>query len=478
LSFAGPLATPVSQGTIQPVMGHSVPVKAPEEAPKLRLIKEKTIQNQFAPSVSVPVKRLGQTADRSNLGPQLDTTSVETPQSDKQALSTGITQVRVTRGRSQIVKFAQPIKRLSIAEPTLADLIPLSPTEIMINGKQRGVTSLVVWDEFGQEGLFDLYVENDTSELLQAVKAIAPTERFDARITDDSFIISGQISSSVILDEIRRLASAYGYRNDHFVDLTETPVPQVYLKVRIAEATRTATNELRVSFSYVHDKFSFLRLGNEPSETTGPGNQVNVTSTNIGGLLTTISPTRSLDIILDALETSGKISVLAEPNLVCTHGRTADFLAGGEFPFITGISNNGMPIITFKEYGVKLKFTPWLAIRSGRIELKVEPEVSSLDTSNCLDGLMNTNIRICGLLKRTTSTTVELKDGETLMISGILSREEQNAFQKIPFIGELPIIGVLFRNSQLNKADRELVVIVTPTIVKPSDYGKILGGPS
>lgn len=408
-------------------------------------------------------------------------------------LKGAITTLKVTKGRSQIIKFAQPITRISIAEPTLAELIPLSPDQIMINGKQRGITSLIVWDEFGQEGIFDLQVQNDTSELLDAVYAIAPNENIQARVTDDSFILTGAMSNSILLDEIRRLVSAYGYREANFIDLTETPSPQVVLEVKIAEASRNIIKDFKSSFTSPNGDLTLTRLGSLPVATPGvdngglqvnsviplvPGNSAipfnNQNTNQVGGILASLTPSPRWHFraALDALENKGKITILAEPSLVCTHGRTASFLAGGEFPFTSGTDQNGSPIISFKEFGVKLNFTPFIAIRSGRIELKVEPEVSQLDRSTCITG--QGGQLVCGLLRRTTSTTVDLKNGETLMISGIIQRDEANTFLQVPFIGNVPILGALFKNANFIKNERELVVVITPRIINNTDYGKVL----
>lgn len=413
----------------------------------------------------------------------------EKPNASPRTLQGTVTSIHVTRGRSQIVKFAQPIMRLSIAEPTVADIIPLSPDQVMINGKLRGVTSLVVWDENGQEGIFDLYVQNDSSELLNVVDQVAPNEKIQARVTDDSFILSGQVSSSVVLDEIRKTAAAYGFRDDKFIDLTDTPVPQVMLEVRIAEANRSVGRQLKTAFQVQSGKgdFSLVRLAN-PLDNVLLGRlgrssggllpnalgaiQNTQAGTNVGGFTGSINPLRNLSTMWDMLESNGKINTLANPTLVCTHGRTASFLAGGEFPFVGSVDQNGSPIVQFKEFGVKLNFTPWISVKSGRIEIKVQPEVSNLDTSNCIE---TRGSPVCGILKRSTDTTVDLMDGESLMISGILSREEQNTFAKVPFIGNVPVLGNMFKNANMSKSDRELVVVITPHIVKQTDYGKILG---
>ena len=375
---------------------------------------------------------------------------------DTPALQGTVTSIRVTRGRSQIVKFAQPVMRLSIADPVVADIIPLGPDQIMINGKQRGVTSLIVWDENGQEGIFDLYIQNDTSELLDAVHSISPQEKIQARVTDDSFILSGQVSNSVILDEIRKTAAAYGYRDDKFVDLTDTPVPQVVLEVRVAEASRSVGRELGTAFTQRSKPLTMNKL----------------VATNLESLTGTLFRNEGFNVAWSLLETKGKVNTLANPSLVCTHGRTASFLAGGEFPYVASVSQNGSPLIQFKEFGVKLNFTPWVSPASGRIELSVSPEVSNIDSTRCQT---SNGIQVCGILKRTATTTVDLMDGETLMISGILSREENNDFSNVPFITSLPILGNLFKNGNMNKLDREMVVVITPHIIKPSDYGRVLG---
>lgn len=403
------------------------------------------------------------------------------------------TDITVIRGRSRILKFAQPIARVSIADPQLADIIPLAPDEIMLNGRQRGVTSLIVWDNVGREGVFDLNITNDTSELQRAIEGIAPNENIRINVTDDSVVVSGTASNTVILDEIRQLAGAYGYRDTSFVDLTETPIPQVVLEVKIVEMSRQLARDLKTSFSSdAGNTFSITRLANTLETVTGssptgsavsglsqaasvttasngliPARPIAYTQSgnNLGGITGSLFGFggSNFGIAFDFLETEGKLRTLAEPKLVSTHGRAASFLAGGEFPFVAGVDAQGGPILSFREYGVGLNFTPWVNVRSGLIELQIAPEVSSIDTSNCVA----TNAgQVCGLIRRSTDTTVQLNDGETLMISGILSKSEEDTFAKVPFIGDIPIIGELFKNRTTNKRDTELIVVVTPRILE------------
>ena len=459
------------------IAGEATPqVLGLEEAPSLRLTNPTEVSN---PSYITP-----EPAPASDLSsfPKMEddpNASYEEDEATSTSLQGTITSLKVFRGRSQIIKFAQPITRVSIADPTIADIVPLSPDQIMLNGKQRGVTSLVVWDETGQEGIFDLHVQNDTSELMDAIHAIAPTEEMDIRITDDSLVVSGRVSNSVILDEIRRLAAAYGFRDQNFIDLTETPVPQVSLEVKIAEATRSVIKEFEVGLAAnVRNRLLLTKTDALPLEgTIVDGTLPAITTDNSGGLLGSFLPNISDDFSLqsrfDVLQTDGKVTLLAEPNLVCTHGRTASFLAGGEFPFIVAVDQNGNPVIEFKQFGVQLQFTPWISIRSNRVELRVTPEVSSIDTTVSQTAANGTEI--FGILTRRTDTTVELRDGESLLISGLLSRDETEALSKVPYAAELPIIGSLFRNKENTREDLELVVVVTPHIVRPGTYGNVLG---
>jgi pilus assembly protein CpaC len=187
-----------------------------------------------------------------------------------------------------------------------------------------------------------------------------------------------------------------------------------------------------------------------------------------GSLVGAYLPSWNEDLLAvwELMEQRGKISTLAEPNLVVTHGRQASFLAGGEFPYVTGISPQGVPQVAFKEYGVKLTFTPWLAPNSNRIELQVAPEVSAIDRSNCI---ATGNVNLCGITKRNAGSTVSLRNGEMLVIAGILNKEDQDLFQKIPWVGDLPLIGRLFKNSETTRNQRELLVFVSPTILPATE---------
>ena len=387
----------------------------------------------------------------------------------------------VYKGRSQVLEFKQAIKRVAIGNPEVAEVVPLQSNQLLVNGKVNGTTTLAIWSQQGHEVLFKLSVVSDYAKLTKTIQQLIPNEKnYSLNITDDSFIISGALSSSTQMNEIKKLAATYGYQEDAFVDLTETPTPQVALDVKIAEATRTSLKDFKVGLaSNINGDVGFTTIDSLPANTDTPvviGALSPGQTSNVGGLVaaTTIGGSDlSFQARFDLLEQEGKVRILAEPTLVCTNDKEASFLAGGEFPFIVGVDQNGNLIVEFKEFGIRLNFTPHVFLRSGRIQLKVEPEVSQLDTST--SQTVSGGQSVFGLLSRRTETTVELKDGSSLMISGLISRNEQETISKTPWAGDLPVIGALFRSKDNQKEDRELIVIVTPRILSPDNEPPILG---
>jgi pilus assembly protein CpaC len=411
------------------------------------------------------------------------------------------TVLQVTQSRSEVLKFKSPISRVSVADPLILDVIPIDPEQFILNGKARGATSLLLWDKNGQEGKILVRVNAANEELLDLVHMInneyPSKSNVQTLITDDSVVFSGKANSTSQMDKIISAAKAFGYDEKKIIDLTEASNMQVSLKVRITEASREVVRNLQASVQYLTPQLALSKLGNNidvarlGAALTGQAitgqqqQQTNVTngiiptvlggrraalpailsSQTVGGLTTSYIPSwnRNLQFAFDFLETNGKLKTLAEPTLLVTHNQEAEFLAGGEIPFVSGTDRNGGPILSFKDYGVKLRFKPRIMADGNRLVMSVEPEVSTLDQTNCVQ---NNGQPVCGLLKRTTKTMVEMENNQTLFISGIISQEEQNFVQKIPYIGDLPIIGPLFRNKNTRKNERELLIVVTPTIVK------------
>jgi pilus assembly protein CpaC len=387
----------------------------------------------------------------------------------------GITDIRATVGKSQIIQFAQPIKRLSITDPSLADLILLSPTQMIMNGKAAGVTSLIIWDETDQPAFFDLYVQNDTSDLMDAFRKVAPDEPINIKITDDgNVILSGTISSTIVRDQLKKISEAYGYA---LIDVAESPVPQVVLELRIAEISRSVTKNFNFFYKvaawadlpFTLDQWAPL---SQRDPNGGIGGQWDGNSIN-GFTAAIFKPDARFQGVIRMAQTRGLLNILAEPKLVSTNGREALFDAGQSVPVPTGVDQNGNLAYEYKDVGVKVTFTPWIAEKSQRVELKVMPEVSEIDPSVTIQ--QANGVTIYGFRKRSATTTVELENGETLMMAGLITRRNTNSKTGAPFFSDIPIIGNFLQQSTFDKSESELVIMVTPKIIKPGIYGEILG---
>lgn len=409
--------------------------------------------------------------DISDLAP--DSTDLTEQEPGFENVEAGITDIRATVGKSQIIQFAQPIKRLSITDPSLADLILLSPTQMIMNGKAAGVTSLIIWDESDQPAFFDLYVQNDTTDLLDAIKKVAPDEPVQIKITDDgNVILSGTVSSTLVRDSIKKICEAYGYQ---LVDVAESPVPQVVLEMRIAEISRSVSK----NFSLFYKVGAWADVSIAPTYTTSPrdpngGQGGSWDGNSLNGFTAAIfKPNARFSAILGMARQRGLLNVLAEPKLVTTNGREATFDAGQSIPVPTGVDQNGNLAYEYKDIGVKVTFTPWISEKSERIELHIEPEVSEIDPSVTI--VQPSGVTIFGFRKRKAKTTVELENGETIMIAGLVRRTDTNTYTDVPFFGNIPIIGKLLNTSSFEKGESELVIIITPRLVKPGVYGDVLG---
>ncbi|MEW5822074.1 MAG: pilus assembly protein N-terminal domain-containing protein [Cyanobacteriota bacterium] len=392
---------------------------------------------------------------------------------DFKKIEGGITDIRATVGKSQIVQFAQPIKRMSITDPSLADLILLSPTQMIMNGKAAGVTSLIIWDESDQPAFFDLYVQNDTSDLLDAFRRVAPDEPINIKITDDgNVILSGTVSSTLVRDAIAKICQAYGYT---LVDVSESPVPQIVLELRVAEISKSVNKNFAFAYKFaawadqsIAPDFTF----SQRDQNGGIGGEWNGNSEN-GFILALFNPAARFSSLFAMGQSRGLLNVLAEPRIVTTNGREATFDAGQSIPVPTGVDQNGNLAYEYKDIGVKVTFTPWISEKSERIELKLSPEVSEVDPSVTISQPNGTIIY--GFRKRKADTTVELENGETLVIAGLIRRNDNNTYIDPPFLGSIPIIGKFLSNTVFEKNESELVIMVTPKIIKPGVYGDLLG---
>lgn len=389
--------------------------------------------------------------------------------------------VRVAAGKSAIFETGQAVKRVAIAQPAIADAMVLSPRQIYINGKAPGSTNLTLWGSGDSIiGIVDIDVAPDSNRLKENIYTVFPGEKGIAvSATNDYLTLSGTVSSLTVANQVMELARAYAPLDKdgrpRIINVLEVGgVHQVMLEVRVSEMSRTLARRLGFNFSFISSsgqQFGISLLDNLVSlpRDGWPGNPLNVSS-NINGVLNFLQDGTNWTVFIDALKENGLLKILAEPTLMTLSGKEARFLAGGEFPIPvpqgTGISTT--ITIQYKPFGVGLAFTP-VVLSNGKINMQVSPEVSDLDftTAVALNGYIVPSINT-----RRVSTTVELADGQSFAIAGLLKEDTREVVKKFPVLGEIPILGALFRSSGYQKRDTELIVIVTPHLVKPFDKKK------
>jgi len=401
----------------------------------------------------------------------------------------------VPLNKSQVVSADRPIAKAMVGSADIADILPVTDRSIYVLGKKMGTTSLTLYDGGGRViSILDVAVGPDVEALGDQLRQLVPGDPIEARISNDSVVLTGMVSSPGNADRAMQLARAFA--GDKVVNLLSVgSSQQVMLEVRFAEVNRSTGKEIGVSaffqsrggsFSGAIGKGAQLVPGGATTTTTVPlpgGGSTQVTSTSNAGVLGLAALTDTfgifrkvfslggldIDATLNALESRGMAKTLAQPTLIALSGERASFLAGGEFPVpvaqASSNSSNGNQAITveFKPFGVSLGFTPTV-LSDKTISLVVEPEVSALDPSA---SITVGNITIPGLRTRRASTTLELRDGESFAIAGLLQKDFQTTVSQVPILGSLPIIGSLFRSSAFQKGETELLIVVTPHLVAP-----------
>lgn len=356
-------------------------------------------------------------------------------------------------GKTQLIKFDEPVKRISITDPSLADLVLLSSKELLLNGKKAGRTSLLFWGSSPKPVFFNMVVQQDTDAVIQAIEQIAPNENISYNFTDDGLILSGKVSSTTVKNNIEDVIKAY---NVKLVDLTESPTKQVLLEVKIAEASRNFTKDLTSQFSVGQEVNSFMPGVNFAGIKDG-GNA----SFKSAGQYLFSSPSANIAWALSAAETKGLVKILAEPKLLAIDGQSGSFNVGQEIPYPASVGLSSTTSYSFKNTGVILNFTPTILEKSNRVILKLAPEVSEIDNS------YTTQVGAPpGFKTRKVDTTVELADGETLVIAGLLKHTTSTSDTKVPVFGDIPGLGFLFSSLERKKDDTELVIFITPKIVE------------
>jgi pilus assembly protein CpaC len=357
-----------------------------------------------------------------------------------------------------------------VASADVAEAVVVSPNELLIHGREIGTTSLVIWDAEGGRTLYPVEVTLDAAALETHFRALFPDEQIEVSASGNTYILSGNVTNSTTAERAVEIAEA---SEAMVVNNMSVPRPhQILLQVRFAEVSRTAMQELSVNFLLLDPNNP--RGDDEGLISTGQFNPLSENFVNSRrGPESTFTDQVNLFLFHDderfsafirALQGTGDFKSLAEPNLLALDGTEASFLAGGEFPFPFSTGDGEITLI-FKEFGIRLVFTPKVQ-NSGNIKLKVEPEVSTLDFAS---GLQAFGFQIPTILSRRAQTEVELKDGQTFAIAGLIDNSIAENLSKVPILGHIPILGKLFQSQDLRQQRSELLVLVTPRLVQPSD---------
>jgi len=385
--------------------------------------------------------------------------------------------LRLTVGKSLVFDSASRIQRISIANAEVAEAVVVSPQEVLVHGKGAGETSLVIWQEGGGRRVFDLSVLPDASRfeaIRRQIQDELPGQDVSVAWENDRVFLRGTVSDLVGAQRAAAIAATLG--KDRTVNLLKvrTPAaePQILLRVRFANVDRSAGRELGVNFFRIGDAVTTGAITTGQFNAPRPGLSEDGVVATLSDALNIFLFRKDLDlgVTIRALQANRLLEILAEPNLLAMNGRKASFLAGGEFPYpvVQGGALNNAVTIQFKEFGIRITFLPSLTPR-GTIRLHVHPEVSSLDFANALTFQ---GFNIPALTSRRVETEVELEDKQSFVIAGLLDNRVADVLSKIPGISAIPVLGKLFQSRSLSKSDTELLVLVTPELVRPLSEGQ------
>jgi pilus assembly protein CpaC len=389
--------------------------------------------------------------------------------------------LRLVVGHSMFINTQKRLLRVYVSNPDVLDSLTSNPNQIVVTAKTPGETSLILWDETGRTQAWQITADMDVSDLREALHAALPMEDIHAEGRGGSVTLSGMVSSPAVMDQAVKLAGLYTKSVANSMQLAPQHAAQVRLKVRVVEIDRSRAEQLGFNF-FTSGKNTFAVPSGQYPAVSVMGTTVTSSSgssTASGGTpgQNLISVSQLLNLFyynsdlnmgaaIQALINKQILQILAEPTITAISGQSASFLSGGEFPFpvIQGASSGFTSVtIQFRPYGVKLGFTPNV-LPDGTIQLKVSPEVSALDYAN---SVVISGYTIPALSTRRAETEVELKSGQSFVISGLLDNRTTDLLEKVPGIGDIPILGKLFQSRSSSHSVDELAVIVTPTLVNP-----------
>jgi pilus assembly protein CpaC len=438
--------------------------------------------NDKSRPVATPVAGSANVSEAQNSQPP-DSPPVSAPNppaaSTTQAVTAGAVPLRVMVGKSLLINTTERLKRVSVTDPTVADAITVTPTQVLVNGLAPGEVSLLIWDELERSRSFDLRVDVDITAATEEMNRLFPDERISVSPSRSAIVLSGHVTTEDVSKHAGALAAAYSKNVVNVLTFGPVGAEEVLLQVKFAEVDRSALSQVGFNLfsTGAGNTIGSTTTGQFGGITPGPlSNPTNPNGTGTATATTTITnalnmfffnPQVHLGVVIEALQSKNLLQILAEPNLVAVNGKEASFLAGGEFPFpVVQPGAGGVSTVTiqFREFGVRLRFTPIIQ-PNGNIHLHVIPEVSTLDFA---DSVTVSGTTIPAISTRKADTEFELQDGQSFVIAGLMDNRVTNVANKFPFLGDIPIIGTFFKSKSDQKSNSELMVLCTVRKIAPS----------
>ena len=402
--------------------------------------------------------------------PETPTATLPAPTQQPQ----GSAPLRVMVGKSLLINTTERLRRISVTDPGVAFAQVITPTQILVHGKSPGEVSLLIWDELERSRSFDLRVDVDVSACAEEEHRVFPDEQISVTPSRAAIVLSGHVSTEDVAKRAGDLAAAYSPKVVNVLTFGPVGAQEVLLQVKFAEVDRTALTQMGVNFlsTGAANNIGTITTGQFGGFGTQSLSSVGGTTTTTGETLNNVlnlfifRPDINFGAVIEALQTKNLLQILAEPNLIAVNGKEASFLAGGQFPFPIVQPGAGFTAVTisFKEFGVRLQFTP-VIMPSGNIHLKVAPEVSTLDFA---DALTISGFTVPALSTRKAETEFEVQDGQSFVIAGLMDNRVTDIYNKIPGLGDIPILGTFFRSKSVQKSNSELMVLCTVRRISPS----------
>jgi pilus assembly protein CpaC len=386
----------------------------------------------------------------------------------------GPEEIRLSLGKSVVIDYPTDVARISTSNAEIVDASPVTTREILLHGKSLGTVTLVVWSKTGQRNFYNITVDQNLEPLRRLLRETFPKEDITVITSRDSIALNGRVATKEVSERVTALSASFAKTIVNNMQIVPGPIErQILLRVKLAELDRTAASQFGVNLLSTG---ATNTIGSTTAGVTGgtvapPTGGTPATLTISQALnIFAFRPDLNLGVLLQALQSKSLVQILAEPNLITSNNTEASFLVGGEFPvpILQGGANSGAVTIQFREFGVRLTFLPVIT-ENKTIRMHVKPEVSDLDFGHAVT--LN-GFTIPALSTKKMETTIELGEGQSFVIAGLLDNRVTDSWSKIPGIGSIPILGELFKTRNLNRTNSELIVMVTPEFTMPIAPGE------